>query len=243
MKIVKLNAINSTNTYLKQLAKDVEIGDWTVVTAEFQTLGRGQVQTKWESKHGKNLLCSILIKFENLEIDNQFYLNCAISLGIYNALKKYKLPELKIKWPNDIMSDNKKLGGILIENSLKNKKIYKSVVGFGLNINQYKFPDYLPSVISMKQILKTDFDRDTILKELVASIKKQVELLNQFEFELLHKKYEEVLYKKNVPYIFKSKNQKFLGEIISVNKNGKLKVKIDNNYVKTFAFKEIKFLK
>ena len=243
MKIVKLNAINSTNTYLKQLAKDVEIGDWTVVTAEFQTLGRGQVQTKWESKHGKNLLCSILIKFENLEIDNQFYLNCAISLGIYNALKKYKLPELKIKWPNDIMSDNKKLGGILIENSLKNKKIYKSVVGFGLNINQYKFPDYLPSVISMKQILKTDFDRDTILKELVASIKKQVELLNQFEFELLHKKYEEVLYKKNVPYIFKSKNQKFLGKIIGVNKNGKLKVKIDNNYVKTFAFKEIKFLK
>ena len=242
MKIVKLNAINSTNTYLKQLAKDVEIGNWTIVTAESQTQGRGQVDTKWESEHSKNLLCSLLIKFERLEVKEQFYLNCAISLGIYNTLKRYELPELKIKWPNDIMSDNKKLGGILIENSLKNKKIYRSIVGIGLNINQEIFPEYLPNATSLKKIFKSNFDRNTILDELIVSIKEQIELLNQNKFELLHKNYDEALYKIHVSHIFESKNQKFLGEIIGVNKKGELKVLIDNNSLRTFAFKEIKFI-
>ena len=242
MKLVKLNAINSTNTYLKQLSKDDDISNWTIVTAEFQTVGRGQVESKWESEIGKNLICSLLIKFESLEVKDQFYLNCAISIGIYNALKKYKLPQLKIKWPNDIMSENKKLGGILIENSLKISKIYKSVVGIGINVNQDRFSKHLPMAISMKQIFNNDFDREIILKEIVSSIKKQIKLLNQFNFALLHKKYEEVLYKINSPQMFESNNQKFLGQITGVTNQGKLKVKLDNNIIKQFAFKEIKYL-
>ena len=87
MKLFKLDAINSTSIYLKQLSKGIDISNWTVVTAEYQTSGRGQMQTKWDSEWSKNLIFSMLIKFDNLKASNQFYLNCAISIGIFNALK------------------------------------------------------------------------------------------------------------------------------------------------------------
>ncbi len=243
MKLFKLDAINSTSIYLKQLSKGIDISNWTVVTAEYQTSGRGQMQTKWDSKRSKNLIFSMLIKFDNLKASNQFYLNCAISIGIFNALKEYKLPQLKIKWPNDIMSVNKKLGGILIENSLMNDKIYQTVVGVGLNINQVTYPDYLPKAVSMKQILKNDFDRDKILIKIVNSIKTQIDILNQGEFKTLHQNYENVLFKKGKVLMLENKNQlKFLGKLIGVSKQGKLMVELENESVTEFDFKEIKFI-
>ena len=243
MKLVKLNAINSTSIYLKQLSKGIDICNWTVVTAEYQTSGRGQMQTKWESEQGKNLIFSLLIKFDDLKVKNQFYLNCAISIGIFNALKKYKLPQLNIKWPNDIMSVNKKLGGILIENSLMNDKIYQTIIGIGLNINQEAYPDYLPKAVSMKQILKNDFDRDEILIQIVNSIKMQIEILNRGEFKTLHQNYENVLFKKGKVQMFEDKNQlKFIGKIIGVSKQGKLLVNLENESVMEYDFKEIKFI-
>ncbi len=243
MKLVKLDAINSTSIYLKQLSKEVDVSNWTIVTAEYQTLGRGQMRTKWESEYGKNLIFSVLIKFDDLKVRNQFNLNCAISIGIFNALKEYKLPQLKIKWPNDIMSVNKKLGGILIENSLLNDKIYQSVVGIGLNINQDIYPDYLPKAVSMTQILKNDFDRDEILIQIVNSIKMQIEILNRNEFRTLHQNYENILFKKGKVQMFENKNHlKFIGKIIGVSKQGKLLVNLENESVTEYDFKEIKFI-
>ena len=243
MKLVKLDAINSTNSYLKQLSKDTEASNWTVVTTEFQSSGRGQLQSKWESEKGKNLMCSVLIKLSDFKIQDHFYLNCAISLGIYEALKKYNLPQLKIKWPNDIMSVNKKLGGILIENSLINNKIYQSIVGVGLNINQDCFPENLPKAVSMKQILKKESDRNALLIEIITSIQLQIELLEQNAFELLHQKYEEVLFKKNKAHMFEDMGgRRFLGKILGVSKLGMLQVENEEEIIKAYNFKEIIFL-
>jgi len=242
MKLVKLNAINSTNTYLKQLAKEIGTSNWTVVSAEFQTYGRGQVQTKWMSDKGKNLIFSILIKFEALKIKNQFYLNCAISLGIFEALKKYSLPQLKIKWPNDIMAVNKKIGGVLIENSLMNDSIYQTVVGIGLNINQELFSEDLPKVISMINLLNKEFDRDEILFQIVASIKVQIKLLEENKFELLHRNYEQQLFKKDKAYMFEENGIKFLGKILGVTNQGLLIIEKENQIIKEYNFKEVKFL-
>ena len=243
MKLVKLDAINSTNTYLKQLSKDTEASNWTVVTTEFQSSGRGQLQTKWESEKGKNLLCSVLIKLSDFKIQDHFYLNCAISLGIYEALQKYNLPQLKVKWPNDIMSVNKKLGGILIENSLINNKIYQTIVGIGLNINQDLFSENLHKAVSMKQLLKKESDRNKILLEIITSIKLQIELLEQNAFELLHQKYEEVLFKKNKAHMFEEKDgSRFLGKILGVTNQGMLQIENENEIIKSYNFKEIIFL-
>ncbi|MCF6298034.1 MAG: biotin--[acetyl-CoA-carboxylase] ligase [Flavobacteriaceae bacterium] len=243
MFLVKLNATNSTSTYLRQLVKNNDMNNWTVVTAEFQTLGRGQMQTKWISDKCKNLICSILIKFDDLKIEDQFYLNCAISLGIFNALQNYNLPQFKIKWPNDIMSASRKLGGILIENSLKNDKIYQTIVGIGLNINQDDFPSTLPKAISMKQILKQEFDRNKILIQIVNSIKLQVNLLNQGKFELLYQNYIKILFKKDQVQMFEdNRQQKFMGKIIGVSKQGLLCIMLENEQIKKYNFKEIKYL-
>ncbi|MCK4561954.1 MAG: biotin--[acetyl-CoA-carboxylase] ligase [Flavobacteriaceae bacterium] len=242
MKLVKLNAINSTNTYLKELAKETGTSNWTVVSAEFQTSGRGQVQTKWMSDKGKNLIFSVLIEFKALKIKNQFYLNCAISLGVFEALKKYNLPQLMIKWPNDIMAVNKKIGGILIENSLKSDSIYKTVVGIGLNINQELFSKELPKAISMKNLLNREFDRDEILFRIVESIQVQIKLLQENKFELLHRNYELQLFKKDKVCMYEENEIKFLGKINGVSNQGLLIIEKENQVIKEYNFKEVKFL-
>ncbi len=242
MKLFKLDAINSTNTYLRQLSKKSETANWTVVSTEYQTMGRGQVDTKWISEKGKNLIISILIKYNSLKIQDQFYLNCAISLGIYEALFLYKLPKLKIKWPNDIMADNKKLGGILIENSLKSNYIYQSIVGIGLNVNQEDFSTYPFKAVSVKNLTNISIDRNILLHAIIDSIKKHIDLLNNKEFDFLYQKYEEVLFRINKPYMFQSKNQTFLGKIIGVTKDGQIQIEDENKQIKRFNFKEVKFL-
>ena len=242
MKLFKLDAINSTSTYLKQLSKKTETDNWTVVSAEYQTLGRGQVDTKWVSEKGKNLIFSILIRYDLLNTQNQFFLNCAISLGIYHTLLRYNLPKLKIKWPNDIMADNKKLGGILIENSLRNDQIYQSIVGIGLNVNQEDFLDQPFKAVSIRNLLDLELSRNDLLAEIMDSVKDHIDLLNSKEFKFLHKSYENVLYRNNKPHMFESDGQIFLGKIIGVSKEGMLQIEDENEKIRKFNFKEVKYL-
>ena len=243
MYLVKLNATTSTNSYLRDLLKKDAPPDWTVVMTEFQSLGRGLAASEWISDQGKNLLCSILIRFEDLKILNNFYLSCAISIGVYKALSKYNLPDLSVKWPNDIMSGSRKLGGILIENSLKNEHIYQSIVGLGLNINQDVFPISLPNAISMAQIKKEEFSSIEILTNVVESIKETIAILKMHEFDVLHKEYENLLFKNGEFQMFEDKNEvQFLGKIIGVHSNGMLKVEKAKNNIEQYDHKEIKFL-
>ncbi len=243
MKVVKLDAINSTNIFLKRLSKNDETANWTIVTAEHQTLGRGQMDTKWESEKGKNLVCSILVRFDTLKAQDQFYLNCAVSLSIYDALNKFSIPNLSIKWPNDIMSGSKKVCGILIENSLLKDEISNSIIGIGLNVNQDNFSKELPKAISMKQILGVTCDRDKILEQLVFSLQQQMKLLQQKNFDLLHENYEKILFQNGAMRVYENlQNEKFMGKILGITKNGALLVEQENDVIKQYNFKEIVFL-
>ncbi|MEN8188022.1 MAG: biotin--[acetyl-CoA-carboxylase] ligase [Bacteroidota bacterium] len=243
MKIVKLDAINSTNSFLKEMVKEESTDNWTIVSTDFQTSGRGQLHTKWFSFKAKNLLFSVLIRFDNFEVSKQFYLNCAVSLGIYKALEKYNIPNLSVKWPNDIMADKKKLGGILIENTIQNSKIKYAVVGVGININQDYFPEYLSKAISIKEILKKDLDRDQILMEIINSIQKYIEQLENEEYDVLKNEYEQVLFKNGLPQMFEDQlHNRFQGIITGVSEEGKLRVEMEDESIKEFGFKEIKFL-
>ena len=242
MKIVKLNAINSTNTFLKDLARDSVLENFTVVITDNQTNGKGQFESNWTSEIGKNLTFSILYKFSNLNIEESFYLNCAVSLAVYNTLSKYHKEKLKIKWPNDILSSRKKLCGILIENTVSNGQISNSIIGIGLNVNQEYFSKDLPNATSMKKVLGKEINKEKLLHELLKEIKQQFLLIDDNQFALLQKKYEEVLYKINKPAMFNNvKNEKFLGKILGINKQGKLIVELENDTLKTFDLKEISF--
>ena len=129
MNIIKLNAIDSTNNYLKKIILDEGISDYTVVTAKFQTEGKGQLGTKWDSEDSKNLICSVYKKDININAQDQFVISALVSLALIKTLRKANLSNLYIKWPNDIMSDNKKICGILIENIVKENYIKDTVIG------------------------------------------------------------------------------------------------------------------
>ena len=141
MRIIKLDAIDSTNAYLKQISSAETLEDYTVITAKQQTNGRGQMGKHWHSKAGENLTFSVFKRLNGLSFSNQFYLSIVIALALHKTLTLYNVPNLFVKWPNDILSANKKIAGILIENVVKQNKLDYSIIGIGLNVNQTIFND------------------------------------------------------------------------------------------------------
>ncbi len=240
--IVKLDATNSTNSYLKEWAKKADVSHGTVVLAKHQESGRGQLGAKWLSDNGKNLTFSILYKFSNLQITDQFYLNCAVSLAIYDALLPIIGKSLTVKWPNDIMSDDKKIGGILIENAVKNGYISQSVIGIGLNVNQIIFSDELPDATSLAIITQKTFDLDSVLDTILQSLEKKLKLLELGQFADLNSAYQNTLYRRNIFSKFNEKNNNFLGKIIGVTIQGKLQIQLESSELREFSLKEVRFV-
>ena len=242
MKIIKLNAIDSTNTFLKNMVSKVVADDFTVVVAKTQTKGRGQMNSEWVVEEGKNLTFSVFSRFTDLDVEKHKYLNFSVSLSVFEVLKELGLPNLAIKWPNDILSGNKKLGGILIENTLKGSNIVSSVIGIGINVNQDSFPENLPNASSVKKILGREFDLDVLLENILKNLKEYFNLLEKKEYNLLEEAYLKVLYKKNVPTMFKnSQNILFMGKIIGVSKSGNLQIELENETIQEFGLKEVSF--
>jgi BirA family biotin operon repressor/biotin-[acetyl-CoA-carboxylase] ligase len=242
MKLIKLDAIDSTNDFMKRLSADQTLENFTVVVAENQTHGKGQMGAKWESETGKNLMVSVLVNDKLNNVSEIFYLNFAVALSIIAVLKNNNIPNLAIKWPNDILSDNKKLAGILIENTLKNNGEINSIIGIGLNVNQLNF-DELPKASSLAAIMKTEFDKDSILNQLVESLKLNLELLQKNSGNELWENYNRLLFKKGVPMAFSLPNRnKFMGIIQGVNASGKLEVKLQDDCIESYGIKEIQLL-
>ena len=142
MKLIKLDATDSTNEFLKGLSSNQILENFTVVTAENQTKGKGQMGSVWDSEPSKNLIMSVLINGFVTDINQIFDINIVVSVSVIQVLEDLNIPELSIKWPNDIMSYNKKIGGILIENSIKSDGSINSIAGLGLNLNQVNFENY-----------------------------------------------------------------------------------------------------
>lgn len=243
MKIIKLNAIDSTNSFLKDLAKNTALENYTVVVTDNQTNGRGQQESAWQSKPFKSLTFSVFIGFKNLEIQQKKYLNFAISLAIFDVLSDENLSKLTIKWPNDILSANKKICGILIENTFIGNKIKNSVVGIGLNVNEIDFSNTLKKVTSLKKETHKDYNLDELLVKIVTKIEEKITLLNSEKFNKLEETYLKHLFKKNTTTMFKNSNGNlFMGIIVGISNNGKLQVQLENDVIKEFGIKEISFV-
>ena len=241
MKLIKLDAIDSTNDFLKDLSNHQSLDNFTVVTATTQTNGRGQMGAKWTSEPYKNLIMSVLLVDFIDDINNVFQLNELVSLSVYSALEKYNLPNLAIKWPNDIMSDGKKIGGILIENTIKADGKISSVIGIGLNVNQLNFEE-LSKASSLAKIKGANFEIDTILIDIVNSLKTNY-LSFQDTIADYHAMYIQRLFKIGIPMPFENNSgTKFMGIIQNVNKKGLLEILLEDNSVATFNLKEIKML-
>ena len=241
MKVIKLDAIDSTNAFLKGLSSKQDLENFTVVTAESQTKGKGQMGAVWASEASKNLIMSILVKDFLSDIGQIFNLNIAVSLAVIEVLETMKIPDLSIKWPNDIMSYNKKIGGILIENSIKSDGTIISVVGLGLNVNQTNFEN-LPKASSLLVIFGTAFDPEILLTLIGTAIEQKIALWKQFP-TVLWDSYTNNLYKIGVPMAFSVQNgTNFMGIIQGVSDSGKLQIMLEDDSVAAFDIKEIQML-
>ena len=242
MEIIKLNATNSTNTYLKNLLKEKQVKDLSCIWALSQTQGRGQQGAKWISEPGKNLTFSILKKFENLSSEYHFLLNMEVSLAIFRALKKLYIPDLAVKWANDILSSKKKICGILIENTLHKEQISASIIGIGVNVNQVFFND-LPNVSSLQKIMGHPFDLEEVLLLICQELEVSLKSLSPTRFETMLDEYHTYLFRKDKPSTFEYPNgERFMGYIRGVSHNGQLQVEQEDALMSSFSLKEIKLL-
>ncbi|MEB3040787.1 biotin--[acetyl-CoA-carboxylase] ligase [Capnocytophaga gingivalis] len=242
MEIIKLNATNSTNTYLKNLLKEKQVKDLSCIWALSQTQGRGQQGAKWISEPGKNLTFSILKKFENLSSEYHFLLNMEVSLAIFRALKKLYIPDLAVKWANDILSSKKKICGILIENTLHKEQISSSIIGIGVNVNQVFFND-LPNVSSLQKIMGHPFDLEEVLLLICQELEVSLKSLSPTRFETVLDEYHTHLFRKDKPSTFEYPNgERFMGYIRGVSHNGQLQVEQEDALMSSFSLKEIKLL-
>ncbi|WP_456436987.1 biotin--[acetyl-CoA-carboxylase] ligase [Psychroserpens sp.] len=242
MRIIKLNAIDSTNSFLRQLSVKESVEDLTVVVTEHQTNGRGQMGTQWESQNAKNLMFSVFKHISGLDVESHFYLSMAVSLAVFEALNTFQISALKIKWPNDILSEQQKLCGILIENVIKHNQLQSSIIGIGINVNQTIF-DNLPNATSMQLIYGNHFDRDQVLKEVLKQLKHYFSLLDSKSYDVLKLAYENNLFRKDKPSTFNDKDgYLFSGYIKGVNDSGHLKVLIEGDIMKLFELKDVQLL-
>ncbi|WP_411895959.1 biotin--[acetyl-CoA-carboxylase] ligase [Winogradskyella sp. A2] len=242
MYIIKLDAIDSTNAYLKGMTLTSLPQDYTVVVCEHQTNGRGQMGTKWETESGKNLTLSVFKKISKLKIDQQFYISMCVSLAITEALRKFQILHLSIKWPNDILSANKKICGILIENIIKNNNLVGSIIGIGLNINQ-KFFQNLHQASSLSLLTGVIYSKDEILSEILKQLKYHFDLLESDDLPLIKNKYEAQLFRMDKPSTFKLNNDEILSGIIKgIDTTGKLIVWTEDEILRTFDLKEINLM-
>lgn len=240
--IVRLKVVNSTNTFLKEaLSNFAPLPEGTVIMADVQTAGRGQMHTNWVSEPGKNLTISILLKPAFLQLHDQFAMNKVVSLAITDVLLRHTGSSTKIKWPNDCLIGGKKIGGVLIENSITNSRIKDCIIGIGLNVNQINFPHWLEHATSLRKILHTDYDLTTLLGELCSALEARYLQLKANKTALINADYLDRLYGLNEIKRFKTGNVVQNGKITGVTAAGRLIITFKDQE-QTFGFKEIEMM-
>ena len=245
MRIIKINATNSTNSFLKELAQNSSLDEITVAVTNNQTSGRGQMNNSWLSEPYKNLTFSLFTPLKKIKIEHQAYLNFAVSLAIYDTLLEYNVPDLYIKWPNDIMSGKKKICGILIENTFSYSRIKNTIIGIGLNVNQEKFHKNLTNASSLKIILKKSIELEALMNTIINHINLKLSCVELKNFNQIYNRYHQALYKKGIPTTFLNQktNQLFMGIINGVSSSGNLQIQLEDNSLQEFGLKEVSFAK
>lgn len=245
MNIIKLDATASTNTYLKNLLTTCDLENFTTIVTENQFAGKGQRGSGWVSEAGSNLTFSVLLKSNPRSVQGVFDLNIMVALAVVSALKKiYDLPFF-IKWPNDILSCNKKICGILIENILKSQGEVFSIVGIGINGNQKQFPE-MSKASSLSLLTRKEINKDKLLQVILKELTVGYSTLTNGasgSVDTLWEQYKAHLFRKDVVSAFEiPQGKRFNGIIRDVTRYGKLVVETEEEARVEFALKEVQLL-
>lgn len=237
-KIIFKEVLPSTNNYVANLIAEQKIEHGTVILAGEQTSGKGQRGAVWDSEPHKNIILSTFIQPDNLTVNHQFQLNQIISLACVSFLNTITSGFL-IKWPNDIVYSNKKVGGILIENQLDKLHIKNSIIGIGININQLDFGTY--NATSLTAITSRNFKLQELVFKLIEELNYWYTKLQTYQFDSISESYLQNLWLHNTETTFEDADGKFIGKIKGVDPSGQLLVD-RNGELKSFQNKTITFL-
>ena len=236
MLIIKLSTIDSTNAFLKQWVQQTKAHNAIAVKAGYQTHGTGRMGSKWHSEKDLNLLCSVYIG--GISIDNSaiFEINKRVCLAILDTLTPQNIPALQIKWPNDILSAEKKIGGVLVEPILRGKQVTGVVIGCGINVNQLDFPN-LPCASSMRTATGKLQDIEVLFESLAANIESTVRASSTD-----NSRYLDALFGLNQAFSFERVDgTSFSATILGVAEDGKLKIKHADGATELFEEKKLVF--
>ncbi|WP_460912055.1 biotin--[acetyl-CoA-carboxylase] ligase [Spirosoma areae] len=236
-----LPTCQSTNDEASALIAQTDPAEGTVVITDQQTAGRGQRGNQWETQSGQNLTLSVVLKPSFLAATDQFWLNMAISLGIFDTLQPLLGDDLCIKWPNDIYVGDQKIGGILIENTLHGSAIAWSVVGIGLNVNQTDFQYPTATSLQQQAPLPNAYDLPGLLSRLCETLEQRYLQLRSGQRDSLKINYLQTLYRYQQEHTFESKGRSFRGIIVGIDAAGRLAI-AENGQMRYFGFKEVSFL-
>lgn len=237
-KIIHLASVDSTNNYAATLISEGKGMHGTVILADEQNAGRGQRGAVWLSKPGENLTMSIILTPDNLSVLNQFVISQVVAVSIHDLLRKFGISS-RIKWPNDIYVENRKIAGVLIENQLKGGNISVSIVGIGMNIGQMEFGDL--QATSLRRETGEFNQLQEVLFSFLESFNRLWQLYLIKGTNEINSLYHEHLYGKNILTEMKDSEGVFHGIILGVEPNGKLKVQ-KREEIKMYDLKEISFI-
>ncbi len=241
-KVIVFESLPSTNTWLNQRLQIESLPEGTIVIARNQTEGRGQRGNSWISKPGDSLTMSLLLNPKNLSPSQQFSLSQAISLAIHDLLVYCQIPDPKIKWPNDLMSQEYKIGGVLIENSIRKEALQYSVVGIGLNINQTQFPENLDSATSLKLSSGLEFNTSKVIADLCSFLEKRYLQLHSGKLKEIETEYLSKIYRMSDWHSFEDSSGIFKGRITGVSNSGQIRIEDECGDFRMFSTKEVRYL-
>lgn len=216
--------MDSTNNYALRRVHEGLALDHTAIFAHDQYAGKGQRGKTWTGEEQLNLALSVILHPSPLQPRQQFLLSASVATAGHRFLKKYLGEETSIKWPNDLYWQDRKAGGILIENVIQGNQWKWAVIGIGINVNQTSFSSTLANPVSMKQITGREFKPLALARELAEEILESFERLSSGGEEEILDTYRGHLYRKNKPTRFRKGTRVFEGTVKDVTTDGRLVV-------------------
>jgi BirA family biotin operon repressor/biotin-[acetyl-CoA-carboxylase] ligase len=241
---IHLTVVDSTNSYASEMLRQIRPVEGTIIYTFEQNQGRGQRGNSWHSEPNKNVALSLILRPAFLSGNEQFLLTKIASLAVADLMAELLQQEceIKIKWPNDIYVNGKKIAGILIENVISENTIQSSIIGIGLNINQTAFNAEANNATSLSLLCGNEFNLQIIIESLCRFLEARYLQLKSNKRDLIDSNYLKRLYKLNEWKNYSSQDEIFEGRIISVSATGKLQVELHTSEIKEFDLKEIMFL-
>lgn len=237
---IRLSSVDSTNNFAAKLINQGLGSHGSVILAENQTNGRGQMQSEWQSETAQNILSSFIFEFSTVDSQNLFDVNNLVSIVLLEFLQLHSL-ESQIKWPNDILVGKKKIAGILVENKFLGSKLTHSIVGIGLNVNQMSFPN-LDTATSMQLETSESYSIESLWISLIDTFRKWEGFLEtETKRGYLKNIYKNNLFGKDESRSFMIDNEIVNGTIRGVDVNGRLTLELEGK-MHYFQNKQLAFL-